>query len=114
MTRGSQFVSLGLAQLAGRVRLRDVVGNLTAQAHKLYPLWVAPCGDALLACPREREQPYGLYEALFGKRLARCQSVSPKRRFGFKNKLYSLEASTIDLCLSRCSRGRTSAPPRAR
>ena len=37
MTRSSQFVRLGLAQLAGRVDLRDVVSNLKAQAGKLYP-----------------------------------------------------------------------------
>jgi len=34
MTRWSQFVSLGLAQLAGRTSLRDVVSNLKAQAGK--------------------------------------------------------------------------------
>ena len=44
-------------------------------------------------------QPYQLYEALFAKLLARCQSRAPKHNFRFKNKLYSLDASTIDLCL---------------
>jgi len=38
ITRWSQFVSLGLAQLAGRVSLRDVVSNLRAQANK-YITW---------------------------------------------------------------------------
>ncbi len=99
MTRWSQFVSLGLAQLAGRVSLRDVVGNLTAQAHKLYHLGCAVVTRSSLARVNE-QQPYGLYEALFGKLLARCQGISPKHRFRFKNKLYSLDASTIDLCLS--------------
>ena len=42
MTRWSQFVSLGLAQLAGRTSLRDVVSNLKAQAGKLYHLG---CGE---------------------------------------------------------------------
>ena len=42
------------------------------------------------------DKPYTLYEALFGK-LVRCQSVGHK--FCFKNPLYSLDASTIDLCL---------------
>ena len=32
--------------------------------------------------------------------MARCQKVAPGHRFRFKNKLYSLDASTIDLCLS--------------
>ena len=42
---------------------------------------------------------YTLYDALFGKLLARCQPVVPGHKFRFKNLLYSLDASTIDLCL---------------
>jgi Transposase DDE domain/Domain of unknown function (DUF4372) len=99
MTRWSQFVSLGLAQLAGRVSLRDVVSNLKAQAGKLYHLGCAEVNRSSLARVNE-QQPASLYEALFGKLLARCQGLSPTHRFRFKNKLYSLDASTIDLCLS--------------
>jgi len=46
------------------------------------------------------KKPFSLYEALFGKLLTRCQNSAPAHRFRFKNKLYSLDASTIDLCLS--------------
>ena len=45
-------------------------------------------------------QPYRLYEKLFGRLLVRCQGVAPGHGFRFKNKLYSLDASTVDLCLS--------------
>jgi len=45
-------------------------------------------------------KPYQLYEALFAKLLVRCQGSSPGHGFRFKNPLYSLDASTIDLCLS--------------
>lgn len=41
-----------------------------------------------------------LYEALFGRLLSRCQGVAPGHNFRFKNPLYSLDATTIDLCLS--------------
>ena len=99
MTRWSQFVSLGLAQLAGRTSLRDVVSNLKAQAGKLYHLGCGEVNRSSLARVNE-QQPHSLYEALFGKLLARCQALAPKHRFRFKNKLYSLDASTIDLCLS--------------
>jgi hypothetical protein len=99
MTRWSQFVSLGLAQLAGRVSLRDVVSNLKAQARKLYHLGCVEVNRSSLARVNE-QQPASLYEALFGRLLSRCQDLSPKHRFRFKNKLYSLDASTIDLCLS--------------
>jgi len=99
MTRWSQFVSLGLAQLAGRASLRDVVSNLKAQANKLYHLGCGNVNRSSLARVNE-QQPHELFEALFGKLLARCQALAPKHRFRFKNKLYSLDASTIDLCLS--------------
>jgi putative transposase len=99
MTRWSQFVSLGMAQLGGRISLRDVVSNLKAQARKLYHLGCGEVSRSSLSRVNE-QQPYTLYEALCGKLLARCQSLAPKHRFRFKNKLYSLDASTIDLCLS--------------
>ncbi len=46
------------------------------------------------------DKPYQLYELLFGTLLSRCQSVVPGHNFRFKNPLYSLDATTIDLCLN--------------
>ena len=107
MTRWSRFLSLGVARLAGRVSLRDVVSNLKAQAGKLYHLGCAEVNRTTLARVN-KQQPASLYEALFGTLLARCQGLSPKHRFHFKNKLYSLDALT---CACRFSSGRTSTPP---
>ena len=99
MTRWAQFVAMATAQLSGRNSLRDVVSNITAQARKLYHLGIRCVSRSSLSRVNE-SQPYELYEALFAKLLARCQSRAPKHPFKFKNKLYSLDASTIDLCLS--------------
>ena len=99
MTRWAQFVAMATAQLSGRNSLRDVVSNLTAQARKLYHLGIRCVSRSSLSRVNE-SQPYELYEALCAKLLARCQSRAPKHPFKFKNKLYSLDASTIDLCLS--------------
>jgi len=99
MIRWSQFVSLGLAQFAGRVSLRDVVSNLKAQARKLYDLGCAEVNRSTLARVHE-QQPATLYEALFGTLMARCQGLGQEHHFRFKNKLYSLDAWIIDLCLS--------------
>jgi len=99
MTRWSQFVAMALAQLAGRSSLRDVVSSLCAQTAKLYHLGVATVSRSSLARVNEK-QPSSLYEALFARLLARCQGLAPRHGFRFKNKLYSLDASTIDLCLS--------------
>ena len=99
MTRWSQFVALGLAQLSGRSSLRDIVSNLSAQRHKIYHLGVGNVSRSSLSRVNEN-QPYELYEGLFNKLLSRCQGLAPRHGFRFKNKLYSLDASTIDLCLS--------------
>jgi hypothetical protein len=98
-TRWSQFVTMAMGQLSGRNSLRDIVENLSAQAHRLYHLGSAKMSRSNLARINE-DKPAVLYEALFGKLLQRCQSVAPGHNFKFANPLYSLDASTIDLCLS--------------
>jgi hypothetical protein len=98
-TRLSQFVTMAIAQLAGRNSLRDIVENVSAQAHRLYHLGSAKLTRSNLSRINE-DKPYALYEALFGKLLSRCQGMTPGHNFRFNNPLYSLDASTIDLCLS--------------
>lgn len=99
MSRWAQFLALALGQLAGRVSLRDILSNLSAQSSKLYHLGLGPVSRSSLARVNE-QQPYSLYEAVFAKLLSRCQGLAPRHGFRFKNKLYSLDASTIDLCLN--------------
>ena len=99
MTRWNQFVAMSVAQLAGRCSLRDIVANLSAQKRKLYHLGVGAVARSSLARVNE-EQPHGLYEELFGRLLARCRMSAPGHGFRFRNPLFSLDATTIDLCLS--------------
>ena len=47
-----------------------------------------------------KRKPYQLYEELFGALLKRCQVLAPGHGFRFKNELYTLDATTIDMCLS--------------
>lgn len=98
-SRWCQFVTLVMAQLSGRSSLRDIVDNMAAQSHRLYHLGATKLSRSNLSRINE-EKPYQLYEALFGKLLARCQGVVPGHAFRFSNPLYSLDATTIDLCLS--------------
>ena len=98
MSRWSQFVAMASGQLSGRASLRDLIENLDAQQSRLYHVGLKRVTRSSLARVNER-QPHELFEALFHKLLARCQRHAPKHGFRFKNKLYSLDASTIDLCL---------------
>tara|TARA_B100000315_G_C14489191_1_gene546728 strand:+ start:191 stop:1210 length:1020 start_codon:yes stop_codon:yes gene_type:complete len=90
---------MAMGQLSGRNSLRDIVENISAQTHRLYHLGSAKLSRSNLSRINENK-PYALYEALFEKLLSRCQGVAPGHNFRFKNPLYSLDASTIDLCLS--------------
>jgi hypothetical protein len=97
--RWTQFMAMFIGQLSGRKSLRDLVMNVSAQSSKLYHLAIRPFSRATLARVNE-QQPAALYERLFFKLLDRCRQVSPGHRFKFKNKLYLLDTTTIDLCLS--------------
>jgi putative transposase len=90
---------MAMAQLSGRNSLRDIVENISSQSHRLYHLGSVKLSRSNLSRINENK-PYALYEALFGKLLNRCQGTTPGHDFNFKNPLYSLDASTIDLCLS--------------
>ena len=98
MTRWSQFVALATGHLGGRHSLRDIVANLGAQASRLYHLGARPVTRSSFARVNE-EQPAALYEALFERLNARCLAHAPRHGFRFKNKLYSLDTSLIDLSL---------------
>jgi len=97
-SRWSQFVALCLGQLAGRHSLRDIEANMSAQSSRLYHLGAKPVARSSLARLNEH-QPAELYEAMFAKLYARCQKLTSGHRLRFKNKLYSLDASLIDLSL---------------
>lgn len=97
--RWTQFMAMFIGQLSGRQSLRDIVMNVTAQSSKFYHLAIKPFSRATLARVNE-QQPATLFETLFFKLLDRCRQVSPGHRFKFKNKLYLLDTTTIDLCLA--------------
>jgi hypothetical protein len=100
LSRWSQFGAMVFAQVAGRHRLRDVVHCLAAQSGALAPLRLTPPKRATLAEANNR-RPATLYHTLFLTLYTRCQAVAPGHGFRFKNPLYSLDSTTISLCLSR-------------
>jgi putative transposase len=99
ISRWDQFVSLAMAQLSGRQSLRDIEANMNAQTGGHYHLGVRRIAKSSLARVNEN-QPYTLYEALFEKLVSRCKSCSPQHKFRFRNPLYSLDSSLIELSLA--------------
>ncbi len=72
---------------------------MSAQAHRFYHLGCAKLTRSNLSRINE-SKPYQLYETLSSKLLTQCQRQTKGHRFKFNSPLYSLDASTIDLCLS--------------
>lgn len=97
-SRWDQFIGISMSQLSGRQSLRDIQSNLEAQQHKLYHLGAKPIARSTLARLNEK-QPAELYEALFQRLLSRCKTLPGQHKFRFKNPLYSLDASAIELSL---------------
>ena len=98
-TRWSQLVHLLSMQLTARVSLRDGVSSLKARIKSLYHLGVKPVLRSTFA-DANNQRPASFYEALFSLMYRRCQPLTPKHKFKFKNKLFSLDATVVSLCLS--------------
>jgi hypothetical protein len=88
-----------IGQLSGRKSLRDLIMNVAAQTNKLYHLAIKPCSRATLARVNKK-QPADLYEAVFQGLLQKCRHFAPKHQFKFNGRLYLLDATVVDLCLS--------------
>jgi len=98
-TRWSQLVHLLSMQLTARVSLRDCVSSLKARIKSLYHLGVKPVARSTFA-DANNQRPASFFEALFGLMYRRCQPLAPKHKFKFKNKLFSLDATVVSLCLA--------------
>lgn len=94
-----QFVHLLHAQLAGCKSLRDGIMGMNAAAKRLYHLGTKPVAKSTFA-DANNQRPYTFFEALFGELYRRCLPKTPGHKFSFKNKLFSLDASVVDLCLT--------------
>lgn len=97
-SRWNQFVQLMFMQLTGRSSLRDNIQPINSRAKSLYHLGAKPVSRSTFA-DANNKRPASMYEALFEKIYQRCRMISPKHKFKFKNQLYSLDASVIDLSL---------------
>lgn len=97
--RWSQFLAMMIAQVSGLKSLRDISDNLKCQGTRIYHLGMKQTSRATLARVNEK-QPNDLYKSMFYKMLGKCSTVAPKHRFKFKGKIYLLDTTTIDLCLS--------------
>lgn len=96
----NQLTTLLYAQASGKNSLREIENGLLAQGKRVYHLGLpAKIARSTLADANAKRSPQ-IYEQLFYALLSRCRDLTPKHRFRFKNPLYSLDATVIDLCLA--------------
>ncbi|HID43396.1 MAG TPA: IS4 family transposase [Archaeoglobaceae archaeon] len=94
-----QFMSLLYAQVRGKDSLRDIETSLKAQSSRWYHIGLKDIKRSTLS-DANNQRDYRIYEGFFYELLYRCKSITPKHKFRFKNPLYTLDATVIDLCLS--------------
>ena len=100
-----QFVAMLFCQLGHAKSLREICGGLAASEGKLRHLGVARAPSRSTLAYANEHRPWQLYEAMFHQLLGKCQAMVASRtgntrKFRFKNKLVSLDATVIDLCAS--------------
>ena len=97
------FVAMLFCQLADAQSLREITGGLASCEGKLKHLGIPEAPKKSTLAYANQHRPWELYQTVFGQLLNKCQSMASsgfKKKFRFKNKLASLDSSTIDLCLS--------------
>ena len=96
----SQFVAMMFCQLAQAKSLREISDGLACCEGKLKHLGLEEGPKRSTLSYANARRPWQLFESLFYDQLALAQSLAPKKKLRFKNKLLSLDATVIDLCLS--------------
>lgn len=95
----TQFVAMLFCQLGRAHSLREICGGLASVEGKLNHLGVGDAPKRSTLSYANAHRPWQLFEEIFMQLLGRCQGIAAPKPFRFKNKLFSLDATVIDLCL---------------
>jgi hypothetical protein len=95
------FVAMLFCQLAQAKSLREICGGLSCCMGKLRHLGMKDSPKKSTLSYANAHRPWEMFRDLFYETLDTCRAGAPgKHKFSFKNKLLSLDSSTISLCLS--------------
>jgi hypothetical protein len=98
MNRWTQFVALSVGQLGGRSSLRDIESSLAAQPSHRYHLGSQSVSRSALGRANEKLD-FSFYEALFARLYQQASHKAPRHGFALPEKLFSLDASLIDVSM---------------
>lgn len=94
-----QFTAMAFIQLAARRSMRDGLRCLAAAGNRLYHWGLKNVPRSTFA-DANNSRPVEFFKDLFAEMYGLCQPHAPRHKFRFKCKLYSMDATTISLCLS--------------
>jgi len=95
------FVAMLFCQLAHAKSLREICGGLACCTGKLRHLNMRQAPKKSTLSYANTHRPWEMFRDLFYQTLDTCKTATPgKHKFRFKNKLLSLDSTTISLCLS--------------
>jgi len=95
------FVSMFFCQVAQAKSLREISGGLACCMGKLRHLGVVSAPSKSTLSYANTNRSWKLFQDLFYDTFEFCRKASPgKHKFRFKNKLLSLDSTTISLCLN--------------
>ena len=94
-----QFTAMLFCQLAQAKSLREICGGLRCCVGKLVHLGLRGAPNKSTLSYANAHRPWQLYRDLFYHLLQKCFTVAPQKNFRFKNKLLTIDATVIDLCL---------------
>jgi hypothetical protein len=95
------FIAMLFCQLAQAKSLREICGGLSCCMGKLRHLGMKYAPNKSTLSYANAHRPWEMFRDLFYNTLEICKTAAPaKHKFRFKNKLLSLDSSTISLCLS--------------
>jgi hypothetical protein len=98
----NQFVAMLFCQLGQAHSLREICGGLATCLGKVKHLGIDEAPKRSTLSYANEHRPWYLYQMMFYNLLEKCQekALLQKRKFRFKNRLFSMDASVIDLCIT--------------
>jgi hypothetical protein len=94
-----QFVAMLFCQFGQAHSLREICGGLASCEGKLTQVGAQKPNRSTLAYANEHRD-WQLFQMVFYQLLERCQALPLKKKFRFKNKLLSLDATTVELSVA--------------
>lgn len=95
----NHFTAMQFAQLSGQDGLRGVEHAMASHKNLNYHLGTKEVKRSTLSYAN-KHRSHLLFKDIFESLLSKVMTKTSKHKFRFKNDLYSIDASTIDLCLS--------------